>query len=359
MLCAALGLLGPVVSGVAVWQGKPVFSCTQLILNPNQNPPSLITGGRVTRTFEFHQGLDWKECVPSWNVGPASEDRIKLICFPYANKELEAGFLTSEWKRSESPEDHFSMKNQKFPCGELQTDTIVLKSLHRELAVEVGLTSPEGQPEDKLTLVGVNFFNPDFPDPADLSDRAVWGKPPLNVPQRSQMSYEHGDVLCSPTSISMLLAYWAKVLGRMDLDRDVPAAAAGVYDKNWPGTGNWSFNVAFVGSMPGMRAYVDRMQGVCDLEKWIGAGVPLACSVSYDLLRGRGKKGPNDGHLVVLVGFESNGDVVVNDPGRSTETRQVYRRKDFRAAWRTSGRTAYVAFPRGWSIPAESRVRAN
>ena len=47
----------------------------------------------------------------------------------------------------------------------------------------------------------------------------------MDVLERSQMAYENGSVLCSPTTVSMLLSFWSKKLKRADLDRDVPRAA--------------------------------------------------------------------------------------------------------------------------------------
>ena len=167
------------------------------------------------------------------------------------------------------------------------------------------------------------------------------------------MSYPGGNVLCSPTVVSMLLAFWAKELRHPELDRDVPEVQQGVFDPNWPGTGNWPFNTAFAGTVPGMRAYVARLTDISELEAWIASGKPVATSVSYDLLRGKGKKGASDGHLVVLVGFDEHGDPVFNDPGRSTEVRQTYKRADFDAAWATSGRTVYLIYPKFGLVPED------
>ena len=53
----------------------------------------------------------------------------------------------------------------------------------------------------------------------------------------------------------------------------------------------------------------------------------------------------SNGHLLVVVGFEADGDVVVNDPAGATngEVRRVYDRAQFERLWLTaSGGTAYV-----------------
>ena len=114
--------------------------------------------------------------------------------------------------------------------------------------------------------------------------RGAWGKI-ISVPERSQVPYGEKQGWCSPTSTSMVLAYWAKALGRPELDLSVPEVAKGVYDKNWPGTGNWPFNTAFAGKVSGLRSYVMRLNYLADLEEYILAGVPIVLSVSYVCLR--------------------------------------------------------------------------
>jgi hypothetical protein len=165
------------------------------------------------------------------------------------------------------------------------------------------------------------------------------------------MSYPNGKVLCSPTTVSMLLTFWSQQLKRPDLDHDVPDVVAGVYDSNWHGTGNWPFNMAYAGSYPGLRAYVTRLTDVSELEDWIAQGIPVGLSLCYDRLRGKGP-GPN-GHLVVCVGFTTNGDVVVNDPGTTLHVRKTFPRKNLIYAWSYSRNTVYLVYPEDAEVPKD------
>jgi hypothetical protein len=151
----------------------------------------------------------------------------------------------------------------------------------------------------------------------------------------------------------MVLAFWAQQLGRVDLDHDVPAVAKGVHDPNWPGTGNWPFNTAFAGALPGLRAYVARLSDVSELEDWIAAGIPVVVSLSYDLLRGQPKRPESDGHLVVCVGFTSEGDVIVNDPGTRLGVRKTFPRANLVTAWAHSHNTVYLIHPEPMRPPAD------
>ena len=53
----------------------------------------------------------------------------------------------------------------------------------------------------------------------------------------------------------------------------------------------------------------------------------------------------SNGHLMVVVGFEADGDVVVNDPAGATNgaVRRVYDRDELEDVWiNASGGTTYV-----------------
>jgi hypothetical protein len=189
-----------------------------------------------------------------------------------------------------------------------------------------------------------------LPTPSLTPNRAAWGVD-LPVPERSQMVYSNGNVLCSPTTVSMIMSFWAKRLDRPDLDRDVPEIVQGVYDPVWQGTGNWAFNMAYAGSFPGLRAYVARFSDPSELEDWLALGLPVGLSVCHNLLFA--KPGPPDGHLVVCVGFTSTGDVIINDPGTRQNVRKVIPRANLLAAWARSKNTVYLIYPEAARLPQD------
>ena len=152
----------------------------------------------------------------------------------------------------------------------------------------------------------------------------------------------------------MALAFWSSRLIRAELDMPVPDVAHSIFDAVYDGTGNWSFNVAFAGSFPRMRAYVSRFSDIRELELWSEAGLPVVVSVSYDLLRG--KTIDNDpGHLMVCDGFTETGDIVLNDPAHHPEKgelcRKVFPRGAFLKGWKRSQNTVYLIYPKGTKLP--------
>lgn len=161
----------------------------------------------------------------------------------------------------------------------------------------------------------------------------------LEVPPRSQYVIESERGWCSPTSLSMLHAYHG-------IDYDVPTTARAVFDRAYNGTGNWSFNMAFSGSL-GFRAAVVYLRNLDHAQRLIDAGIPIAISYSWqgDELPGA-PIGHSDGHLVVLRGFTANGDCAINDPA-APHLQVVYPRAAIERIWQRNKGVAYAVAPGG------------
>jgi len=144
----------------------------------------------------------------------------------------------------------------------------------------------------------------------------------------------------------------SRPLKRPELNFTVPAVAKSVFDKNWPGTGNWPFNTAFAGGFAGIRAYVTRLSDLSEIEDWIAQGIPVIASVSYNVLKGQPKKS-GDGHLIVCAGFTEKGDPIVNDPGVKENVRRVYPRERLAEAWAFSHHTVYLIYPERSVLPVD------
>lgn len=284
-------------------------------------------------------GKPWDELVLSWEADTPGNTALEFL-FVEGDQTLSLG----RW----SSKSRTSVNNQNTNGIRVFTDTLVLpKGMSRTGAKVKVRMIPDGSQWPTLYRVHMNLS-------AWLPEQAGYGEvpliSPLNVPMRAQAKYPNGGVLCSPTSVSMILAYWAQELKRPELDRDVPLVQTGVFDPGWNGTGNWPFNTAYAAALPGMTGYVTRLRDIEDLLAWLRAGVPVACSVSYDLLKGKGKKGENDGHLVVAVGTDAEGNIVFNDPGRNV-VRYTYKTEDFLKAWGSSRNTVYLIYPERWIEP--------
>jgi hypothetical protein len=142
---------------------------------------------------------------------------------------------------------------------------------------------------------------------------------------------------CAPASIAM-------VLGAHGVTVDVAAAAAGMYDRTYHGTGNWALAIAYAGTF-GFAGAVAYLRDLVGVEHAIAAGLPLAVSIAWN--DGDLPTAPlpqSAGHLLVVRGFDAQGDVIVNDPAQPA-VRHVYARAAFARCWLAHGGVALLVAP--------------
>jgi hypothetical protein len=300
-------------------------------------------------------GFGITRAVPSWDVDAPPGSWIEVS----VRAQLPGGRLTrwysaGVWAADGSTVARHSVKDQADGDATLVTDTLVIgdgKPAADALQMKVRFMAarPDAVPVLRLAAVAVSTAPPKRTGPA-AGDPARWGRV-LDVPACTQSYPDGGEGWCSPTSTSMIVGYWAKDGG--PCEPRVRAAVDGVFDWIYDGHGNWPFNTAYAATR-GLEAWVTRFRSLAEAEPWIAAGVPVG--VSYAWKAGELTGAPvrsSGGHLGVLVGFDGNGDPVVNDPaGKGDAVRRTYRRAEFENVWVThSGGTAYLAYPPGWSTP--------
>gem|GEM_PF-690095 len=176
----------------------------------------------------------------------------------------------------------------------------------------------------------------------------------LPVPFRSQRA-EHAELagrICSPTSVSMMLEH-------RGVTRPTEEVARRIYDAGHDIYGNWprAVQTAYSYGVPG---YLTRFSDWTGVERMIANDQPLIISIRVE--EGELTGAPytsTDGHLLVLAGFDAEGNVEVNDPAaQAPEEGQVtYSRRDLETVWmRGKGGTAYVLLPLPGAEPPPMRA---
>lgn len=165
-------------------------------------------------------------------------------------------------------------------------------------------------------------------------DHDLLGASNIIVPKRAQLSIpDIGRRICSPTSLSMLLAYY-------DYPEAPEIVAEHVYDQGASIYGNWSLNASYAGGFNDLYARVEYIDDFSLVVDYLRLGIPMALSIKTSHLTdldGSIMAYPN-GHLIVLRGLEMIDGLwygIVNDPA-AYEAEDVERRyllDELIAAW--------------------------
>jgi hypothetical protein len=295
----------------------------------------------------------------------------------------------SDWALDDDGIDRTSGGSQADDLGRVAYDTWLTPGL-RAYRLRVTLFRRVGT-DDSPRLLSVGAMASRLPSATGVTPSqpgAVGGAAlgtVLPVPRYSQMvhrgaypQYDGGGAAwCSPTSTTMVLGYYDALPRRAAYawvkkdypDRVVAHLARMTYDSSFGGTGNWPFNTAYAGSRTG-QAFVSRLRSLREAERFIAAGVPLVASLAFS--SGQLSGAPitsTNGHLMVIVGFTEDGDVVVNDPAAPTRAgvRRTYDRGQFEDAWlkryssggsiRGSGGLVYVIHDADHPLPDRKNNR--
>lgn len=166
------------------------------------------------------------------------------------------------------------------------------------------------------------------------------------IPKQSQIALLHDKcrMMCSPTSCSMLLGY----LTKQKIDPLLFAQHS--FDQGLNVYGSWPFNTAHAFELSDGVAqfYTARLHSFKQLHAKLLQGIPVVVSVRGDIIGA--PKVYNNGHLLLVVGFDAQKEVVIcHDPAESEDHQTVkeYPIDSFIRAWERSRRLSYVAAPGG------------
>src|SRR5918995_1109513 len=335
--------------------------------------------GYGTKTYEsgswtsaWHDpGFAFSQAVPSWNAATPAQTWIQVELRARTQDSRETKwYVLGRWASGDADFHRTSVPGQGDKDASIAIDTFLPKramlayQLRLTLYREVG--SGASPSVTKLSTVAANDADPYVPSATTMTTAMT-----LAVPEYSQEIHAGhypeydggGEAWCSPTSTAMILAFWRRGPTAADYswvtppdhqDPWVDQAARFTYDYNYNGAGNWPFNVAYAHTY-GLEGAVTQLRSLAEAEQHIKAGIPLVASLSF----GSGKldgfpfKSTN-GHLLTIVGFTADGDVVSNDPAALTDAdvQRVYDRAQFEQAWMEStGGLVYLLYEPGTELP--------
>ena len=322
------------------------------VLDPNDRVFFFDVDQRgATHTYSASVPGGFRTAVVSWNVSTPDGSGIEVTLSAHAGGHWTQEYVMGLWSSDASGGRRHSIADQTDADGSVDTDTLTLKAPADAYALRVAaLAGTRGAMPVLRMMTVATSLAPDAERAASNGGAVA----ELDVPERSQRIPTSpdakgggGDSWCSPTSVSMVMAYWARATGHPQWDVDVASVADGVYDPVYDGCGNWPFNVAFA-SERGLAGFVRQLPSLVDVETLVSRGIPVIASIAVKPGELDGTPYPKtEGHLLVIRGFTATGDVIVNDPyGKPGEIRRVYRRAQFEHVWQGgSNGTVYIIAP--------------
>jgi hypothetical protein len=132
----------------------------------------------------------------------------------------------------------------------------------------------------------------------------------IPVPYRSQKAVDEEHLrghICCPTCVSMVLEY-------NDIDLPTMTVCRQAYDPETDIYGVWP-RATHTAALHGLEAWIQRFRNHDQVRAMLLGGQPIMASIRVDNGELHGAEyQKSNGHLILLVGFRSNGDYIVNDP---------------------------------------------
>ena len=332
--------------------------------------------GGVWTSPWFQTGFGFTELVSSWNADTPAGTWIQIDMRATTDRGTTTKWYTmGRWAFGDGDIQRTSVGGQGDADGFVSIDTFFAKD-HPLTSYQLRVTLNRvagSSATPRLTRIGAVASDPINSNPYVPSATTMTKAIDLRVPSYSQEIHAGeypqfdggGEAWCSPTSTSMVVAYWGRGPARSDyayvyadypnvVDPWVDYAARYTFDYHYDGAGNWPFNTAYAAHF-GLEAEVTQLHSLAEAEQFIKAGIPLVASIAFEpnkldgfLFRG------TDGHLLVIGGFTAGGDVISYDPASASDAtvRHVYDRAQFEKAWMSaSGGIVYVIHPASVPLP--------
>lgn len=327
------------------WDG---FTFENLSLNHNKDKiqpdtlgyPGFLESPSVKTNFDFN------EILLSWNCDiTLSSGLYFIISVSYDNK-IWHDFAYQKWGDDVSDACKSGNASKEIEAiGKLDTDIIRLKTPMKYYRFSLTCFSRNN---DLLLLdcISVCYSNTKanlrqltYKQPSTDEIKAAV----LSVPFMSQHSLPDSisGKTCSQTSIAMVLNYHDRGYSPLEVSELAYDSYNDIY-------GNWLYNIQAAYLLGLKKTWVGRHNSFNEIAAEIYNGKPVIISISFK--DGKLFSAPytrTSGHILVVRGFDSKGNVLVNDPyGRTvSDGINAYDINELTAVWVGHGGVAYHLWP--------------
>ncbi|MEU0035612.1 peptidase C39 family protein [Streptomyces sp. NPDC006333] len=296
------------------------------------------------------------EAIASWNARTPAGTWLQVeLTGTYSDGTATPWYVMGRWAAGDQDIRRTSVDGQKDGRSSIWTDTFAIDDAAsglRLVSYRLRLTLYRAPGSGATpTVWRLGAMGSDIPDRFTVPASTPGLARELTVPRYSQEihagqypEYDNGgEAWCSPTSSQMIIEYWGRRPTAEQLawiepglaDPQVCHAARYTYDYQYDGCGNWPFNAAYAATYKDLQGVVTRLGSLADLETLIAAGIPAITSQSFLKSELTGAGYGTSGHLMTVIGFTADGDVIANDPASPDDAavRRVYRRSEWETIW--------------------------
>ncbi|MFI6487096.1 peptidase C39 family protein [Streptomyces sp. NPDC050564] len=324
---------------------------------PDPHTGKTATWEYATWTSPVHRlAVPSTEAIASWNADTPAGTWLQVeLTGTYSDGTDTPWYVMGRWAAGDQDIRRTSVDDQSDGKSSIWTDTFSIDDAAsglRLVSYRLRLTLYR-TPGTRITptVWRLGAMGSDIPDRFTVPASTPGLAQELGVPRYSQEihagqypEYDNGgEAWCSPTSSQMIIEYWgrgptAEQLAWVNPDYSDPQvchAARFTYDYQYAGCGNWPFNAAYAATYKDLQGVVTRLGSLTDLETLIAAGIPAITSQSFLKSELTGAGYGTSGHLMTVIGFTADGDVIANDPASPSDdaVRRVYKRREWENIW--------------------------
>ncbi|MFH1452974.1 MAG: peptidase C39 family protein [Armatimonadota bacterium] len=286
----------------------------------------------VAAKFKFN------EAIISWNCKTSPDTGIAVYLRAGEQKRWTSWYLMGQW--GYTAVKNYDEKIKKDTLGKVNDDTLLLKNKENMFQYRILFFSKDKKESPQVKMISVCYSDIKTNKKVSIKKAKDFSRI-IEVPYRSQ-KVEKDNIsgkICGPTSLSMIMEYY-----KINLPTEKTAYAC--YDKPNDIYGNWPYLVAYA-SENNLTGWVQYFTSLEQLKEEISKGYPVIVGIAFGEGQLTGSPVPSSpGHLLVVRGFDKNGNVYVNDPAFKTREKGVrgYKRDEFTKAWLKQGLGVVLLF---------------
>jgi len=326
--------------GADMW--ARISSNSNVVLS-NDGKSLALADGAITGYFTllpdtlpspFDRGL------PSWNGEALDENCGFKVSMRFKYNATWSPWLTvGYWKNY----IWSSYGTTSYAAGEIDYDYVVLDDFHTIWQWRVEFKRQlAAHPSPSVAKLSFYVSDQRTTDNMNLSAIVSDDPPEIFIPTNFVCQYnvdpEIGGSICSPTSTVMAIRSY-------DIEVDPYEFALDNYDDYWNIFGMWPRAVQNAAGYH-LDGAVTRYRTWSQAYDTLAAGGRVVMSVGPPLY---------SGHLMMLAGFDSQGDPLVHDPARQNGEAYEYNKSSLSQSWFTKGGVSYTFFPDETLVAVDDR----